>query len=211
MQWKIIWGSCAQVTVDIEVVERLLRPENLEVSLKYVLKHATREGSNIFQLFDTSEKPNHFLASRRRWLESHGRDGAQQQNEWHDIEHQGARAKAPPCSERTRQTPLPQQSSSSAGEEEGHWVLMEDRRRRRVAFENLAKELPRYLDNSDGVKVGITELQERLEVPVQIGISIQQVAQQARSLKYFKSRRVSSECKAEHVKNCNTKTEEALQ
>ena len=39
----------------------------------------------------------------------------------------------------------------------------------------------RYLDNSDGVKVGITELQERLEVPVQIGISIQQVAQQARS------------------------------
>ena len=31
------------------------------------------------------------------------------------------------------------------------------------------------------VKVGITELQERLEVPVQIGISIQQVAQLARS------------------------------
>ena len=48
--------SCAQVIVDIEVVERLLRPENLEVSLRYVLKHATRRGSNIFQLFDTSEK-----------------------------------------------------------------------------------------------------------------------------------------------------------
>ena len=31
------------------------------------------------------------------------------------------------------------------------------------------------------VKVGITELQERLEVPVQIGISILHVAQQARS------------------------------
>ena len=29
--------------------------------------------------------------------------------------------------------------------------------------------------------MGITELQERLEVPVQIGISIQQVAQQASS------------------------------
>ena len=39
----------------------------------------------------------------------------------------------------------------------------------------------RYLDNSEKVKVGIAELQERLEVPVQIGISIQQVAQQARS------------------------------
>ena len=68
--------SCAQVIVDIEVVERLLRLENLEVSLRYVLKHATGRGSNIFQLFDTSEMPNHFVASRRRWLESHGRDGS---------------------------------------------------------------------------------------------------------------------------------------
>ena len=58
---------------------------------------------------------------------------------------------------------------------------MEDGRRRRVAFENLAKEMLRYLDNSDDVKVGITESQQRLDVPVQIGISVQQVAQQARS------------------------------
>ena len=56
---------------------------------------------------------------------------------------------------------------------------MEDRRRRTIAFENLAKEMLRYIDNRDDVKVGITKLQERLEVPVQIGISIQQVAQQA--------------------------------
>ena len=47
--------SCAQVIVDIEVVETLLTPGNLEVSLRYVLKHA--------------EKPNHFVASRR-WLGS---------------------------------------------------------------------------------------------------------------------------------------------
>ena len=83
--------TCAQVSVDVEVVESLLRPENLEVSLTNVLKHSTRRGSNIFQLFDTSEKPNHFVASRRRWLESHQeRDGARQesgQNEWHDIEY----------------------------------------------------------------------------------------------------------------------------
>ena len=39
----------------------------------------------------------------------------------------------------------------------------------------------RDLDNCSDVKVGITELQERLEVPVQIGISIQQVAQLART------------------------------
>ena len=83
--------------------------------------------------------------------------------------------------DRTLQTPLPQESSSSAGEEEDHWVLIEDRRRRRVAFENLAKEMLRYIDNSDDVEMGNTELQERLEVPVQIGISTQQVAQQARS------------------------------
>ena len=60
----------------------------------------------------------------------------------------------------TLTTPLPQQSSPSATEEdEGHWVLMEDSRRRSVAFEKLAKEMLRYLDNSDDVKVGITELQ----------------------------------------------------
>ena len=53
---------------------------------------------------------------------------------------------------------------------------MEDRRRRGIAFENLAKEMLIYLDNCNVVKVGITELQERVEVPVQIGISIQQVA-----------------------------------
>ena len=174
--------GCAQVIVDIHVVERLLRPENLEVSLRYVLKHATSRGRNIFQLFDTSEKPNRFVASRRRWLENQGRDGARQengQNEWYDLEYQGARAKAPPCSNSTLQTPLPQQSSSSASEEEDHWDVMEDRRRRRIAFENLAKGMLRYLDNCNDVKVGITELRERAEVPLQFGISSQQVARQA--------------------------------
>ena len=37
----------------------------------------------------------------------------------------------------------------------------------------------RYLDNSDDVKVGITELQERVGVLLRFGISIQHVAQQA--------------------------------
>ena len=94
-------ANCAQVIVDIELVESLLRPEDLEVSLRYVLMHATYRGSNIFQLFGTSEKPNHFVASRRRWLESQGRDAARQENgrnEWYDLGYQGAKAKAPPCS-----------------------------------------------------------------------------------------------------------------
>ena len=38
-------------------------------------------------------------------------------------------------------------SSSSAREEEDHWELREERRRRRIAFENLAKGMLRYLDN----------------------------------------------------------------
>ena len=150
------------------VVESLLRPENLEISLRYVLKYATSRGSNTFQLFDTSEKPNHFVASRRRWLESQGRDTARQENwrnEWYELGYQGARAKAPPCPNGTLQTPLPQQSSSSAREEEDHWEVMEDWRRRRIAFENLAKGILRYLDNCIGVKVGITELRERVKVP----------------------------------------------
>ena len=50
---------------------------------------------------------------------------------------------------------------------------------RRIAFENLAKGMLRYLDKCDNVKVGITALQEGGEVPLQFGITIQQVAQQA--------------------------------
>ena len=64
--------NCAEVKVDIDVVQSLLKPEKLEVSRKYGLKRSTRRGSIIFQLFDTSEKPNHVVASRRRWLESQG-------------------------------------------------------------------------------------------------------------------------------------------
>ena len=69
--------------------------------------------------------------------------------------------------------------SSLAREEEGRSVLMEDRRRQSVAFENAAKEMLKYLEESEAFKVGTTELQEHLEA-VQIGITLQQVPQQAR-------------------------------
>ena len=93
--------------------------------------------------------------------------------------YQGARAKAPPCPCSTPQTTLPQESSSSAREEDDLWELRDDRRRRRIAFKNLAKSMLRYLDNCNEVKVGITELQERVKVHEQISISTQQVARQA--------------------------------
>ena len=169
--------SCAQIKVDIEVVERLLRPENLEVSLRYVSKHATEEAAT-FSRSSTHQKSRttSWQAEDDGWKVREETVHGRRMGMSGDLEYQGARAKAPPCPDSTLQTPLPQQSSSSAREEEDDWVLMEDRRRRRIAFENKAKEMLRYLDNSDDVKVGITELQERLEVPVQIGISIQQVA-----------------------------------
>ena len=112
--------------MDIEVVESLLRPENLEVSLRYVLKHATSRGSNIFELFDTSVKPCHFVASTRRRLESQGRDGAGRrtgETSGTNLGIKGPRQKL--C--RAPTAPLPQQSSSSARVEEDNWEMMEER------------------------------------------------------------------------------------
>ena len=43
----------------------------------------------------------------------------------------------------------------------------------------MAKGMQRDVDNCNHVKVGITELRERVEVSLQFGISTQQVAQQA--------------------------------
>ena len=57
---------------------------------------------------------------------------------------------------------------------------MEDRRRRVITFENLAKEMQRYLDNIEDVNVDITELQERLDVPEKIDISVRQVTSSRR-------------------------------
>ena len=176
--------NCADIKKDIDALARSIEPEDEGVCLRYILKHSTRAGSNVLKLPDTSERKDHLVANRRLWLEhARGRAATQERwpNEWHDIEYQGAVAKAPPSPQRTLNTPFLQKSSSSAREEEGRWLLMEDRRRQSVAFENVAKEMLKYLENSEDLKVGITELQEHLEVPAQIGITLQQVAQQARN------------------------------
>ena len=60
---------------------------------------------------------------------------------------------------------------------------MEDRRKRRVAFEEMAKRVLGYLEDSEDLKVGISELKEQLETPEKVGFSIMQVAQQARTEK----------------------------
>ena len=74
-----------------------MEPEEAEVVQGTSLKYATRRGCNIFQLFDTKEQKDHFVASRRRCLEHQGERVALQecwQNEWQDIKYQGIMAKA---------------------------------------------------------------------------------------------------------------------
>ena len=89
--------------------------------------------------------------------------------------------KASPCPETTMKTPLPHQSSSSTRDDERQWISVEDGRKRRVALEEAAKRMLRYLEVSDDLKVGISELKEQLETPEEAGFSIMQIAQQARN------------------------------
>ena len=46
-----------------------MEPEEAEVRLRYILKHAKRRGSSIFEIFDTKEKKVPCLWQERRWLE----------------------------------------------------------------------------------------------------------------------------------------------
>ena len=80
---------------------------------------------------------------------------------WQDVKYEGIMAKYPPCSERSMKTPLPQQSSSSTREEESQWISVEDRRKRRVAFEEMAKKMLGYPQDSEVLKVGISEKARR--------------------------------------------------
>ena len=58
-------------------------------------------------------------------------------------------------------------------EQEGRseWSSVEDRRRRRVAFQDAAKRMLRYLEDSEHVKVNISELKRQLGTPEEEGFS----------------------------------------
>ena len=58
--------------------------------------------------------------------------------------------------------------------------LVEERRRRRVAFEETAKRVLRYRQDSEDLKVSVTELQEQMALSEEAGVSIRQFAQQKR-------------------------------
>ena len=85
------------------------------------------------------------------------------------------------CPDSTLQTLLPQRSSSSAREEEDRWGLDGRQAKAKDCLREPSQGHAEIFDKSDDVKVGITELRERVEVPLQFGISIQHVAQLARS------------------------------
>ena len=109
------------------------------------------------------------LALQERW-----------QNDWQDMKYEGIVAKAPPCPERRVRTQLLQESPSSTREEESQWSSME-RCRRRVAFGDAAKRMLRYLEDSEDLKVSVSDLKGQLEKPEEEGFSIMQIAQQARN------------------------------
>ena len=74
--------SCVQVKVDVDGVERLLWPENLEVSQRYVLSHAIGGSSN-------TREAEPLRGKQKTMVGKSGRDGARQEsgrNEWHGIE-----------------------------------------------------------------------------------------------------------------------------
>ena len=120
------------------------------------------------------------MASKRRWSERQEEKVAVQENWQNELaRHPVSRnnGNRPPCPERTLKTPLPQQSSSSSRNEENQWVVAEERRRRRIACEETAWGILAYLEDSEDLKVGVTELQEQLGISEEAG----KVAWQARN------------------------------
>ena len=58
---------------------------------------------------------------------------------------------------------------------------MEDRRKWCDAFEDVARRMQKYLENSEELKVSSSELKEQPETLEEAGFSIVQIAQQARN------------------------------
>ena len=55
------------IKVEIEELESLLGPEDLEVNLRQILRYASRKGGRIFEIFSSKEQSEHLAATRVRW------------------------------------------------------------------------------------------------------------------------------------------------
>ena len=68
-------GKNVDIKVEIGALELLMGQEEAEVCLRYILTHARRRGSRIFEIFSTKEETDHMVASRSRWLAHEGKRG----------------------------------------------------------------------------------------------------------------------------------------
>ena len=118
-------------------------------------RKATTRGSSIFQMVDTKREKGPFCGKQKALVGERVALQESWQNEWQDMKYQGIMAKAPPYPERTMKTQLPQHSSSSTRDEENQWISVEDGRKRHVAFEEAAKRMLRYLEDSEDLRVGV--------------------------------------------------------
>ena len=69
--------------------------------------------------------------------------------------------------------------------------------RRLDAFEETANRILRYLEDSEDLKMGVTELQEQQGISEEAGISIKQIAQQAMNENgqdFWARRRICTHC-----------------
>ena len=128
--------GCIDIRVEIETLERLLR----------------REEAAVFSRSSTEKRDIPWQAEGL--VGAPRREGGlarELQNEWQDIKYQGIMAKAPPCPERTMKTPLPQQSSCGFLWKTGAGGASPLRMR--------PKEMLRYLEDSEDLKVGISGIE----------------------------------------------------
>ena len=99
------------------------------------------------------------------------------QNEWHDISRNNG--KSPSVPREDFENAVAEAKFVFNQGEQSQWIAGEDRRRRRVAFEEAAKRMLRYLEDSEDLKVGVTEFQAQLGIPEEAGVCTRQLAQQA--------------------------------
>ena len=121
--------------------------EYADIDVKQVLRKATREGRNRFEVFKVKGKGELLVASQWRWEDCRRQGKSQEEKAWKKSREFGA----------------------------------EDERKGCVAFEEAAKRMLKYLEDSEDLKVGLSELKEQLETPEEAGFSVMQIAQQARN------------------------------
>ena len=158
--------------VEIEALELLMDPEDSELCLRYILTHARRRGSRIFEIFSTKEELDHIVASRNRSMEYQGKSVAAREvakrSERRELRRNDGKGSSVP--ERRMRTPLPLQSSSSTREEESQWSAQE-----RTA----TARMEQYVNNSECIQLDIDEVEECSLGPEYADIDVKKILRKA--------------------------------